>query len=222
MRIILQEDMDFITTILNRTKTIKITFDEVHGFLSAIVCCPKILKPSEWFDYFLNYTNSSSNFKSKDELKEFMDKITDIYANILKNILKDKFDPYIGTFNIEEYNQNDPVPWCKGFSAGMVMWDYDFEMHKDSEFINYLIPVFYFMDKDKLLKNDLLRSPVDKKDIEEMIENMVYYIGPSTILLYEYFHKSDNKIENNKSEKIGRNELCPCGSGLKYKKCCGK
>ncbi|WP_417401992.1 SEC-C metal-binding domain-containing protein, partial [Hominenteromicrobium sp.] len=23
-------------------------------------------------------------------------------------------------------------------------------------------------------------------------------------------------------EKIGRNEPCPCGSGLKYKKCCGK
>lgn len=25
-----------------------------------------------------------------------------------------------------------------------------------------------------------------------------------------------------KVEKIGRNEPCPCGSGLKYKKCCGK
>lgn len=24
-----------------------------------------------------------------------------------------------------------------------------------------------------------------------------------------------------KSEKIGRNEPCPCGSGKKYKKCCG-
>jgi len=23
-------------------------------------------------------------------------------------------------------------------------------------------------------------------------------------------------------KKIGRNELCPCGSGLKYKKCCGR
>ena len=22
--------------------------------------------------------------------------------------------------------------------------------------------------------------------------------------------------------KVGRNDLCPCGSGLKYKKCCGK
>ena len=23
-------------------------------------------------------------------------------------------------------------------------------------------------------------------------------------------------------EKIGRNDPCPCGSGKKYKKCCGK
>jgi uncharacterized protein YecA (UPF0149 family) len=26
----------------------------------------------------------------------------------------------------------------------------------------------------------------------------------------------------NNEEKIGRNDPCPCGSGKKYKKCCGK
>ena len=25
-----------------------------------------------------------------------------------------------------------------------------------------------------------------------------------------------------KEEKIGRNDLCPCGSGKKYKNCCGR
>jgi uncharacterized protein YchJ len=25
-----------------------------------------------------------------------------------------------------------------------------------------------------------------------------------------------------KAEKVGRNSPCPCGSGKKYKKCCGK
>jgi preprotein translocase subunit SecA len=25
-----------------------------------------------------------------------------------------------------------------------------------------------------------------------------------------------------KGQKIGRNDPCPCGSGKKYKKCCGK
>ena len=28
--------------------------------------------------------------------------------------------------------------------------------------------------------------------------------------------------EPNKNVKIGRNDLCPCGSGKKYKKCCGR
>jgi len=30
------------------------------------------------------------------------------------------------------------------------------------------------------------------------------------------------KPKNEEGEKIGRNDLCPCGSGKKYKKCCGK
>ncbi|MBU0614248.1 preprotein translocase subunit SecA [Patescibacteria group bacterium] len=29
-------------------------------------------------------------------------------------------------------------------------------------------------------------------------------------------------IVKDSKDKIGRNEMCPCGSGLKYKKCCGK
>jgi uncharacterized protein YecA (UPF0149 family) len=33
-------------------------------------------------------------------------------------------------------------------------------------------------------------------------------------------HESDDKKQV-VSSKIGRNEPCPCGSGKKYKKCCG-
>lgn len=33
---------------------------------------------------------------------------------------------------------------------------------------------------------------------------------------------SEKKQPVKKGEKIGRNDPCPCGSGLKYKKCCGK
>ena len=31
-----------------------------------------------------------------------------------------------------------------------------------------------------------------------------------------------NKTVVNEQPKIGRNDLCPCGSGKKYKNCCGK
>ena len=44
----------------------------------------------------------------------------------------------------------------------------------------------------------------------------------------EQFHPSEDdedvqhKIEQAHSDKIGRNDACPCGSGKKYKHCCGK
>lgn len=38
-------------------------------------------------------------------------------------------------------------------------------------------------------------------------------------------NKDDSSVKEpvkRKSAKIGRNDPCPCGSGLKYKQCCGK
>lgn len=35
-------------------------------------------------------------------------------------------------------------------------------------------------------------------------------------------HSLKNNIQSNLSIKVGRNDPCPCGSGKKYKKCCGK
>lgn len=32
----------------------------------------------------------------------------------------------------------------------------------------------------------------------------------------------DSKTVRNEEVKVGRNDACPCGSGKKYKKCCGK
>jgi preprotein translocase subunit SecA len=34
--------------------------------------------------------------------------------------------------------------------------------------------------------------------------------------------KKQAKKTPKKVEKIGRNDQCPCGSGKKYKQCCGK
>ncbi len=53
------------------------------------------------------------------------------------------------------------------------------------------------------------------------------FVRPSSVLQIfkdnsnnkQYYQKGGN---NRRKKKIGRNEPCPCGSGEKYKKCCGK
>lgn len=71
-------------------------------------------------------------------------------------------------------------------------------------------------------------------DVEKLYKNMVdakadwLYDLPvwDTILTAE--RKKELYLEQKKSgtivkeQKIGRNDPCPCGSGKKYKKCCGK
>ncbi|WP_373687728.1 SEC-C metal-binding domain-containing protein [Clostridium tagluense] len=47
-----------------------------------------------------------------------------------------------------------------------------------------------------------------KKDLEEGLE--------------ENFDDEILKTTIRNEKKIGRNSLCSCGSGKKYKKCCGK
>jgi preprotein translocase subunit SecA len=32
----------------------------------------------------------------------------------------------------------------------------------------------------------------------------------------------ENRVEGKAKKTVGRNDPCPCGSGKKYKKCCGK
>ena len=40
--------------------------------------------------------------------------------------------------------------------------------------------------------------------------------------LKKFYKEQKESTTIRKPKKIGRNDLCPCGSGKKYKKCCGR
>lgn len=72
-----------------------------------------------------------------------------------------------------------------------------------------VLSVFVYYNKNsEIVKLHLkVLSSIDNTFNSSEILNMATYLK----------NKRGLKIENN---KVGRNELCPCGSGKKYKKCC--
>ena len=38
----------------------------------------------------------------------------------------------------------------------------------------------------------------------------------------EMDNNSGCNLKKSDADKVGRNDLCPCGSGKKYKRCCGR
>lgn len=57
-----------------------------------------------------------------------------------------------------------------------------------------------------LLKSEIRQNVERKEVVKKTITN----------------ESKDTVKKPKKSDKVGRNQLCPCGSGRKYKQCCGK
>ena len=60
-----------------------------------------------------------------------------------------------------------------------------------------------------------------EKEVSKTSKEAQKILRPVIKDLLETVH-DDNQQSNKKSSKVGRNEPCPCGSGKKFKKCCGR
>jgi hypothetical protein len=62
-------------------------------------------------------------------------------------------------------------------------------------------------------------EPADDSGLDEMLDDEPFpelgpYEPPANV-----FHRGGTYVRT--EAKVGRNDLCPCGSGKKFKKCCG-
>lgn len=167
------------------------------------------------YDNFLE--NSLGGFSSHHELYDVgivYDKELGLYAI-----------PFYGTFNkifeVEDYTKIEGAQNCikyflenDKFSANLIR--NVAQKHKNfMEIVNAVLAKNYSLE-------DLLR-----KYKRRYLNNKIM---SSTTVLYRsnafsntlgIIEEDENKPEIDLTKKVGRNEPCPCGSGKKYKKCCG-
>lgn len=82
--------------------------------------------------------------------------------------------------------------------------------------IKHIVELHLYYDEDIKL-NELKFEFLEIDDIPSEMEKQV-----EEIAIIKKDMRIKKFIEQNKINKIGRNNLCPCGSGKKYKRCCGK
>ena len=86
-----------------------------------------------------------------------------------------------------------------------------------------------YQSYQRLGQNDLIKDMIEKFPVPQYIQ------GEFTIVMNEVCKRipvwslggytlaeNNTYVRSDKEVKVGRNEPCPCGSGKKYKKCCGK
>jgi len=131
----------------------------------------------------------------------------EIYARILESKpRKNTVKGYADKFSVDIMTM---VGFLDGINDSLKAANNLDELFEDSEVnLNY--------DNELLYKN-MVEA---KADWLYNLEEWDKHITPERKA--ELYKEQKNSRTVVKTEKIGRNEPCPCGSGKKYKKCCGR
>lgn len=71
-------------------------------------------------------------------------------------------------------------------------------------------------------KRCIIELSNDNRDDVEKFKKLDKFLELNISFLQNFTVKSVMETRMKEIRKVGRNELCPCGSGIKFKKCCGK
>lgn len=105
------------------------------------------------------------------------------------------------------------------------------ELNLDEELLEDISNAALFLVKYGLFSKDMFKHALNEqgikisdKKLKSIINLLMKYKNDIGIWAYNGYTKNEYQelFVNNESKKIGRNDPCPCGSGKKYKQCCGK
>jgi uncharacterized protein len=194
---------------------------ELDGYLTGIVVSPDLLLPSRWLDRI--WGENEPTFDGLDQMQTVIAAVMDHYNTIIaaldagfKQIEAKKTADYRPLYLARSGKPNHDVvrTWVRGFGKAMALaperWS---SLAEDERLQPLLTPFIGFLD---VADPDF--EPAD--NIDELLDEAATTIPRATIILRKIAQFSTAPAAGRRS-KIGRNDPCPCGSGLKYKRCCG-
>ena len=162
---------------------------------------------------FNDWKNLCENHASQEAEIEFWREYLAVERDIYSNILDNKTQELEGTPAELAEKFGTKVEYFMGFMDGVhesLQEDIDIEAIEADKAISVKIDwekLFYNMCAAEAEWLYTLEGWNDILSMEKRKELLKKYKTSKTIV---------------KEHKVGRNDPCPCGSGKKYKKCCGK
>jgi uncharacterized protein len=186
---------------------------DLDGFLTAVVIGPELIMPSEWLPVI--WGEDEPLFENLEEAQDIIGVIMGRYNQILQQI-GGEADAYEPLFWEAPDGSLLAADWAEGFMDGVALRRQSWRQLLESDDGRTLLaPIVAFLHDEH--GNSLLDAEPD--DLAELRRAATDLIVPSVQGIDAYWKTRRQKSRN--APRIGRNEPCPCGSGRKYKRCCG-
>jgi uncharacterized protein len=212
------------------------SLEELDGYLAAVVCLSDDTPPEEILAQIWGGELSDEEvFADEAAMEEFVRLTLRHWNGVLQRLETD--EEFVPLLLRREGDEGSGHDWANGFVRGIGLnpeqWSSLFE---DEELSPALMPIFtlaFEHDPDPKLRPS--GGPLQPEERDTMVEALAAAVP----VIFDFFADEgelDEELDDpglidrtsaasipyeREVPKVGRNEPCPCGSGKKYKRCCG-
>ncbi|MBP7581368.1 MAG: YecA family protein [Vogesella sp.] len=190
--------------------------DEVQGFFTALACGPDRLGVDEWLDDVLGDAPAFESAETEAEIRALLQKFYDsVAAALAEGEL-----PELVLYSADDSDEPDFRPWCNAYMYALDVVPTDwFEAADDEGFEELLMPV---MALGGMFDAEEGEAPLMQFSASEL-ESFKGELDDAVVAVHNYWRaKEAAPVTVRNDGKVGRNDPCTCGSGKKYKACCGR
>jgi uncharacterized protein len=198
----------------------------LEGFFTALAIGPDTLMPSQWLPwvYDMYEGKAEAEFENLEQANRILGLIMRHYNTVIRAFMNDpaSFEPvyWRGT-------QWGAAEWCEGFLLGT-----RFSREAWSRLMvgqPKLFTPFFRLGTDEgieLIKTDRDAERWMNAVTPALVEIHAYWKAhrdarPADLVGDDFRLGGQRTPVTREAPKVGRNDPCPCGSGKKFKKCCG-
>jgi uncharacterized protein len=198
------------------------TMDHLHGYLTAIAIGPDAIAPSEWLPRVWGEDGQAMpTWKNAKEEERIVNLIMRFMNEVLVTfeVAPKEFEPLYVEHEHQGKTLIDAEAWCWGFWEGMELHPGSWDAIWDDPETGPLMRPIYLLGADEIDESELaeVQDPFKAHQLALDIEAGI----PAIHRFWLPRRKTGVETVKRDEPKVGRNDDCPCGSGKKYKKCCG-
>ena len=192
--------------------------EELDGFFAALHCGPEHVMPSE---FLLEIVGEEYAFPDLEAAQLFLDLVTHHWNAVGEAFRTEDF--FLPLLLEDEQGNSYGNNWALGFLRGVDMrkesWS---EILGDESRAGLFLPIFALANE---LNPDPSLRPYKEPMTDQQREKLLLGLSEAVTEMFRELAPLRRSFVSDREPrtkpKIGRNDPCYCGSGKKYKKCCG-
>lgn len=195
-----------------------LSLSALDGFLTACALCPQALLPSAWLSHIWGGTMPA--FRDEAEAERIMQTVLGRYNQIIRGLQAGRHGPLLF---LDDAGRPVVEEWANGFLVGVGTTPGDVwkAIERSSQASQALMLIALASDSEG--GPEIPATEEQREEVRETLRGMLPILLEALWMEVEELRRAPAAAPApvRKGPKTGRNAPCPCGSGRKYKVCCG-